>query len=147
MRKSEACNNCSREVTNRIELSAATKAHSLRDSTHSTRVAKTEAHTDILCILYMVEGHVAVTRIHTLSHDCSHLIRLPRFGVVIRKPGKRVTRCIFPLSLPRNISCACVPPTRKNTAGLRDYANAAWASMSSLHSRLFRIPFKQEGYF
>ena len=31
---------------------------------------------------------MAVTRIHTLSHDCSHLIGLPRFRVVRRKPGK-----------------------------------------------------------
>ena len=32
--------------------------------------------------MYMAEGHVAVTRIHTLSHDCSHLIGLPRFRVI-----------------------------------------------------------------
>ena len=37
MRMGEACNNCSREVTKRSELSAAIKARSLRDSTHSPR--------------------------------------------------------------------------------------------------------------
>ena len=40
---------------------------------------------------------MAVTRIHTLSHDCSHLIGLPRFRVVIRQ---LVYARIFPLFPP-----------------------------------------------
>ena len=92
MRKSEACNNCSREVTNRIELSAAIKAHSY--VTRRTHHAKNRSlYIHVLCIWRRLTWR---SREYTLPHDCSHLIGLPRFWVVIRKPGKSYQTSLFP---------------------------------------------------